>query len=77
MVTPNKCNEAEASSLALRLAGLLSKASASGLLLSLLASLHVGYLVDMIITFQIIREVRLSLTHLINTDTSHLLRMPT
>ena len=63
MVTPIKCNEAEASSLVLRLAGLLSKASAWGLLLSPLAALHVGYLVDMMITFQTIREARLRLTH--------------
>ena len=63
LVTPNKCNEAESSSLALRLTGSRDEASAWGLLLSLLALLHVGYLVDMMITFQTIREVRLGLTH--------------
>ena len=68
MVTPNKRNEAEASSLVLRLTGLRGEASAWGLLLSLLALLHVGYLVDMMITFQTIREVRLGLTHRIYAD---------
>ncbi len=63
LVTPNKRNEAESSSLALRLTGSLGEASAWGLLLSLLALLHVGYLVDMMITFQTIREARLGLTH--------------
>ena len=62
-VTPNRCNEAESSSLALRLTGSLGEASAWGLLLSLLALLHDGYLVVMMITFQIIREVRLGLAH--------------
>ena len=69
LVTPNRCNEAESSSLALRLTGSRGEASAWGLLLSLLALLHVGYLVDMMITFQTIREVRLGLTHRRHGDT--------
>ena len=63
MLTPISCNEAESCSIALRLADLLGKASAWGLLLSPLAALHDGYLVVMMITFQTIREVRLGLAH--------------
>ena len=77
LVTPIWRNEAEASSLALRLAGSRGEASAWGLLLSLLALLHVGYLVDMMITFQTIREVRLSLTHRrhVNTEINEIKKL--
>ena len=64
LVTPSLCNEAESSSLALRLTGSPSRASAWGLLLSPPSWLHDGHLVIMMITFHIIREARLSLTHL-------------
>ena len=63
MVTPKLCNEAESSSLALRLTGSPRRASAWGLLLSPPSWLHDGHQVITMITFQIIREVRLSLTH--------------
>ena len=63
MVTPSLCNEAESSSLALRLTGSPHRASVWGLLLSPPSWLHDGHQVVTMITFQIIREVRLSLTH--------------
>ena len=63
MVTPKLCNEAESSSLALRLTGSPRRASAWGLLLSPPSWLRDGHPVITMITFQIIREVRLSLTH--------------
>jgi len=63
MVTPSLCNEAESSSLALRLTGSPHRASVWGLLLSPPSWLHDGHQVITMITFQIIREVRLSLTH--------------
>ena len=63
-------NEAESSShFILRLAGSPPRASPWGLLLSMPDWLHVGHLFDMMITFQITRKARLSLTHQIrNTD---------
>jgi hypothetical protein len=48
------CNEAESGSLALRLAGSIHGASTPRLLPSLSASLHAGYSVGMINTFQFI-----------------------
>jgi hypothetical protein len=63
MVTPTLCNEAESSSLALRLTGSPSRASAWGLLLSPPRRLQDGHSVIMMITFHFIREVRLGLTH--------------
>jgi len=63
LAAPTLCNEAESSSLALRLAGSPHRASPWGLLLSAPVWLHVGHLFDMLITFQIKREVRLGLTH--------------
>jgi hypothetical protein len=63
MVTPILRNEAESSSLALRLAGSPPRSSAWGLLLSPPGRLHDGHLVFMMISFHFIREVRLGLTH--------------
>jgi hypothetical protein len=60
---PKKRNEAESSSLSLRLAGSPPRASPWGLLLSAPDWLHVGHSFDMLITFQINREARLGLTH--------------
>jgi hypothetical protein len=57
------CNEAESSSLALRLAGSLCRAPVWGFLLSPPTWLHVGHFFHMLITFQINKEVRLGLTH--------------
>jgi hypothetical protein len=48
------CNEAVSGSLALRLAGSVHGASTPGLLPSLSASLHAGYSVGMMNTFQFI-----------------------
>jgi len=48
------CNEAESGSLALRLTGSIRGASAPELLPGLSASLHAGYSVGMINTFQFI-----------------------
>ena len=69
MVTPKLCNEAESSSLTLRLTGSPHRASVWGLLLSPPSWLHDGHLVFTMITFQIIREVRLGLTHQRHEDT--------
>ena len=63
LAAPKKCNEAESSSLALRLTGSPPRASPWGLLLSVPDWLHVGHSFDMLITFQINREARLGLTH--------------
>ena len=68
LAAPAFCNEAESSSLTLRLAGSPRRASPWGLLLSTPGWLHVGHLFDMLITFQINREARLGLTHQINID---------
>lgn len=57
------CNEAEASSISLRLTGSPHRASPWGLLLPVPGWLHVGHLFDMMITFQITRKARLGLTH--------------
>ncbi len=57
------CNEAEASSISLRLTGSPHRASPWGLLLSVPGWLHVGHLFDMMITFQITRKARLGLAH--------------
>ncbi len=67
------CNEAEASSISLRLTGSPHRASPWGLLLSVPGWLHVGHLFDMLITFQIKREARLGLAHRI----SRILRVKT
>jgi len=72
MVTLTVCNEAESSSLALRLVGSPHRASAWGLLLSLPGWLHDGHLVVMMSTFHFIREVRLGLTHPMDTDKENL-----
>jgi len=66
LATPTLCNEAESSSIALRLAGSPRRASSWGLLLSTPSWLHVGHLFDMLITFQINREASLGLAHLIS-----------
>jgi hypothetical protein len=63
MAAPTWRNEAESSSLGLRLAGSPHRASPWGLLLSAPAWLHVGHLFDMLFTFQNNREARLGLTH--------------
>ena len=63
LATPTLCNEAESSSIALRLAGSPRRASPWGLLLSTPGWLHVGHLFDMLITFQINREASLGLAH--------------
>jgi hypothetical protein len=63
IATPNWCNEAESSSLSLRLASSSNRASRWGLLLSVPTRLHVGHSVNTLTTFQANREVRLSLTH--------------
>ena len=63
LATPTLCNEAESSSIALRLAGSPRRASSWGLLLSTPSWLHVGHLFDMLITFQINREASLGLAH--------------
>jgi hypothetical protein len=69
LVTPIlKRNEAESSSLALRLTGSPFRASTWGLLLSPPDWLHDRHSVVMVITFHITREVRLGLTHLIITN---------
>ncbi|MCX6877142.1 MAG: hypothetical protein NTW21_25530, partial [Verrucomicrobia bacterium] len=66
LAAPTLCNEAESSSLALRLAGSPHRASPWGLLLSAPDWLHVGHLFDMLITFQINREASLGLAHRIS-----------
>jgi hypothetical protein len=63
LAAPTLCNEAESSSIALRLAGSPHRASPWGLLLSTPVWLHVGHLFDMLITFQINREASLGLAH--------------
>lgn len=63
LAAPTLCNEAESSSIALRLVGSPLRASPWGLLLSTPDWLHVGHLFDMLITFQINLEVRLGLAH--------------
>jgi hypothetical protein len=68
LAAPTLCNEAESSSIALRLAGSPHRASPWGLLLSAPVWLHVGHLFDMLITFQINREASLGLAHRIDTD---------
>jgi hypothetical protein len=70
IATPNWCNEAESSSLSLRLASSSNRASRWGLLLSVPTRLHVGHSVNTLTTFQANREVRLSLTHRMDTDSS-------
>jgi hypothetical protein len=66
LAAPTLCNEAESSSIALRLAGSPHRASPWGLLLSAPVWLHVGHLFDMLITFQINREASLGLAHRIS-----------
>jgi len=61
LVAPSWCNEAESSSLALRLTGLPSRASPWGLLLSAPGWLHDGHHFVMLFTFQFSREARLRL----------------
>jgi hypothetical protein len=68
LAAPTLCNEAESSSIALRLAGSPHRASPWGLLLSAPVWLHVGHLFDMLITFQINREASLGLAHRKGTD---------
>ena len=63
LAAPTLCNEAESSSIALRLAGSPHRASPWGLLLSAPVWLHVGHLFDMLITFQINKEASLGLAH--------------
>jgi hypothetical protein len=63
LVTPTLRNEAESSSLVLRLTGLPRRASAWGLPLSPPTWLHDEHLFVMLITFHINREARLRLTH--------------
>ena len=63
IATPTLRNEAESSSLALRLASSSNRASRWGSLLSVPTRLHVGHSVNTSTTFQANREVRLSLTH--------------
>jgi hypothetical protein len=69
LAAPILCNEAESSSIALRLAGSPHRASPWGLLLSAPVWLHVGHLFDMLITFQINREASLGLAHQITQIT--------
>ena len=71
MATPTLRNEAESSSLALRLASSSNRASPWGLLLSVPTRLHVGHSVNTLTTFQVNREVRLSLTHRITQILAH------
>jgi hypothetical protein len=68
LAVPTLRNEAESSSIALRLAGSPHRASPWGLLLSTPVWLHVGHLFDMLITFQINREASLGLAHQMDTD---------
>ena len=68
LAAPTLCNEAESSSIALRLAGSPRRASPWGLLLSTPGWLHVGHLFDMLITFQINREASLGLAHRISLN---------
>jgi hypothetical protein len=68
MAAPAWRNEAESSSLGLRLAGSPHRASPWGLLLSAPVWLHVGHLFDMLFTFQNNREARLGLTHRMDAD---------
>jgi hypothetical protein len=63
LAAPTLCNEAETSSIALRLAGSPRRASPWGLLLSTPGWLYIGHLFDMLITFQINREASLGLAH--------------
>ena len=63
LATPTLCNEAESSSLALRLTSSPLRASPWGLLLSVPVRLHAGLSVCTLFTFQTNREVRLRLTH--------------
>jgi hypothetical protein len=63
LATPTLCNEAESSSLALRLTSSPLRASPWGLLLSVPVRLHAGHSVCTLFTFQTNREVRLRLTH--------------
>ena len=69
IATPTLRNEAESSSLALRLASSSNRASRWGLLLSVPIRLHVGHSVNTSTTFQANREVRLGLTHQISQIT--------
>ena len=57
------CNEAEASSILLRLTGSPHRASPWGLLLSAPVWLHVGHSINMILTFHNIRLIRFSLAY--------------
>jgi hypothetical protein len=68
LAAPTLCNEAESSSIALRLAGSPHRASPWGLLLSAPVWLHVGHLFDMLTTFQIDREASLGLAHRMETN---------
>jgi hypothetical protein len=76
LAAPILCNEAESSSIALRLAGSPHRASPWGLLLSTPVWLHVGHLFDMLITFQINREASLGLAHRISRIMNELYKEP-
>jgi hypothetical protein len=70
LATLHLCNEAESSSQILRLTGLPSRASAWGLLLSLPSRLYAVYSINIFSTFQLTRNARFILAHLMDTDTN-------